>query len=84
MKYQSTIILPSISSMMTGVWKIDRTHNLVVLTYEDHTREAGMIPAARWEEIKDNAFAIVSEVQSQRRKEATELAASEENINSEG
>jgi hypothetical protein len=69
MKYQSTIVLPTISSMMTGVWKIDRAHDLVTLTYENHTREAGMITIKRWEEIKDNNFAIVSEVQSQRPKE---------------
>ncbi len=62
----STIILPNIQAMMTGVWRIDRAHDLVTLTYSDNTREAAKIIAPRWKEISGNPFAIVSEVQSQR------------------
>jgi hypothetical protein len=63
-----TIILPNIQAMICGVWRIDRAHELVTLTYADGTREAGKVPLARWSNIKDNPFSIVSEVQSQRAK----------------
>jgi len=62
------MILPNIQAMMTGVWRIDRAHDLVTLTYTDNTREAGKVTAARWQEIHQMPFAIISEVQSQRAK----------------
>jgi len=66
MKTVSTMILPRIQGMMTGVWKIDRAHDLVVLHYQNHTQEAAKIPKDRWKVIASNPFAIVSEVQSHR------------------
>lgn len=62
----STIILPNVQAAMSGVWRIDRAHELVTLTYSDGTREAGKVGAARWAEISANPFSIVSEVQAQR------------------
>lgn len=61
-----TIILPNIQVAMTGVWRIDRAHDLVKLTYSDNSSEAAIIPADKWEEINESPFAIVSEVQSKR------------------
>jgi hypothetical protein len=63
-----TIILPNIQAMICGVWRIDRAHELVTLTYTDGTREAGKVPLSRWSTIHDNPFAIVSEIQSRRTK----------------
>lgn len=61
-----TIGLSNITVSLTGVARIDRAHDLVTLTYTDHTREAGKVSSARWQEIRENPFAIVSEIQSQR------------------
>ena len=66
MRQTAQIIPTGIISMMTGVWRIQRAHDLVVLEYTDGTREAGKVPLRRWVEIEGNVFAIVSEVQSQR------------------
>ena len=62
-----TIGLSNIHAMMTGVSRVDRAHDLVTLTYSDNTREAATISSERWAEIHENSFAIVSEVQSQRK-----------------
>lgn len=61
------IIPPNVQTAMTGVWRILKTHDLVTLEYSDLTRESGTVPLKRWNEIQDNVFAIVSEVQSQRK-----------------
>lgn len=65
-KHVLNIILPNIQAAMTGVWRIQRAHDLVTLEYTDGTREAGIVKLPRWIQIADNPFAIVSEVQSQR------------------
>jgi len=62
-----TIVLSNVEAMICGVWRIERTHDLVVLTYTDGSREAGTVRAQQWAKIYDNPFAIVSEVQSQRK-----------------
>jgi len=54
--------------MLTGCAFIDRQRDIVRLTYTDNTTERAEIPAARWEEIKGNAFAIVDEIQGKRAK----------------
>ena len=61
-----TIILPNIQAMMTGVWRIDRAHSLVKLTYTDGTIEAANVTNEEWDEISGHPFAIVSHVQSKR------------------
>ncbi len=58
--------LSNIQAAMSGVTRINRAHDLVTLEYTDGTREAGKVSAARWAEICENPFAIVSEIQSQR------------------
>lgn len=65
-KLVQTIILPNVEAMITGVWRIDRSHDLVRLTYSDNTTEAAMIPTAKWAEILQDPFLIISEVQSKR------------------
>lgn len=60
------LILPKAAAMISGVWRIQRAHDLVTLEYEDGTREAAKISAAKWHEIQDLPLRIVSEVQSQR------------------
>lgn len=61
-----TIILPNIQVAMTGVWRIDRAHDLVKLTYSDNSSESAIIPPGEWEEIHENPFSIISKVQSKR------------------
>lgn len=61
-----TIVLPTIQAMMSGVVFINRAHDLVTLTYTDNTREAAKISNAKWEEIHESVFRIISEVQAQR------------------
>lgn len=61
-----TLALSNITTMMTGVSRIDRAHDLVTLTYSDGNREAAKISTARWNEIHENPIAIVSDVQAQR------------------
>ena len=65
-KKVSTMILPNIQSMMTGVWKIDRSHRLLKLTYTDGSTEAVDVSAEKWAEIHDKPFQIVSFIQSMR------------------
>lgn len=67
MKHVINIILPNVQAMMTGVWRIQKAHDLVTLEYIDGTREAGIVKLPRWMQIADNPFAIVGEVQSQRK-----------------
>jgi hypothetical protein len=65
------IAFTGINSMLTGVVYADRQRNTVRLTYTDGTTERAEVSAARWEEIKENGFAITSEVQSQRATESS-------------
>ncbi len=60
------ICLSNIHAMMTGVARIYRAHDLVTLEYVDGKRESGKVSSAEWSGMADNAFAIVSAVQSQR------------------
>lgn len=46
------IILPRVESMMSGVFRILKAHDLVTMEYTDGTRESGNIPTERWDEIK--------------------------------
>jgi hypothetical protein len=66
-KTVSTMVLPNIQAMMTGVWRIDRAHALVKLTYTDGTVEAANVTNEKWNEISGNPFAIVGYVQSVRK-----------------
>ncbi len=68
MKQTAQIIPTGIISMMTGVWRIQRAHDLVTLEYTDGTRESGKIELREWALISGNVFSIVSTVQSQRVK----------------
>lgn len=61
------IIPPNIQSQITGVWRVLKAHDLVTLEYTNLERESAIIPLKRWAEIRDNFFAIVSEVQNQRK-----------------
>lgn len=67
MRKVSTLILPRIEGMMTGVWKIDRAHELVVLTYEDGKTESAKITAVDWIALGNNPIKIVGAVQAQRK-----------------
>jgi hypothetical protein len=61
------LIIPKIVTMMTGVWRIQKAHDLVKLTYTDNTTEAGFISLARWLELGEDGMKIVSEIQAQRK-----------------
>lgn len=58
--------LSNVQAAMSGVSRINRAHDLVTLEYTDGKREAGKVSDARWAEICENPFAIVSEIQGQR------------------
>jgi hypothetical protein len=63
-----TTVLTGIQSAMTGVWRIDRAHDLTRLTYTDNTTESAEITNERWQELQANSpFSVVSEVQSKRK-----------------
>jgi len=61
------MILPNVQSIMTGVWRILRAHNLVTLEYTNGSRESGMISTSKWGEIGGQPLAIISEVQAQQK-----------------
>jgi hypothetical protein len=64
------MVLPNIQAQMTGVWLISKAHDLVTLTYLDGQKESGMISNEKWKSIFNNPFAIVGEIQSQRKEGA--------------
>lgn len=68
MKNLSHIILPNDLAMISGVWRIQRSHELVTLEYTDGTREAAIIPPEKWARIYTEPLRIVSTVQAQRGK----------------
>ena len=65
------IILPNIQCAMSGVWRIQRVHELVVLNYTDGSTEAADVPLTKWAEIHQEPFRIISEVQSKRKHVAS-------------
>ncbi len=66
------IVLPTIQAMMTGVWRIQRAHNLTVLHYTDGTTESGEINEIEWRDIGNEPFQVISRVQSQRKTKGGE------------
>ncbi len=68
-KHALHIILPNIEAGMTGVWRIQRAHDLVKLDYTDGTSESAIIKVAKWNEVRSNTFSIVGTVQDIARKQ---------------
>lgn len=64
-----TIIgLSNIESMMTGVSRIMRAHDLVTVEYTDGKRESASISALVWSGIAESPIKIVGFIQSQRKE----------------
>lgn len=67
-KTKIALIIPKIHIMMTGVYAIERTGNIVTLIYSDGSRESGKVDYPEWVEGCElpSTFEIVSKIQSQR------------------
>ena len=59
-------VLNNIEAAMTGVFQVNYTHGLAVLTYTDGSREAANVTPAEWLATELQPFRIVSLVQSKR------------------
>ena len=56
------IILPRPESLVTGVWRILKAHDLVTLEFSDGNRKSAIIKPDRWAKIHTDSLAIIYDV----------------------